>query len=352
LVIVPRLVVKRFYDFSEKLKMKVEKVVFAPEAIIRNGTRYLHLASEKNPVIFVHIDRISSDFGIVLKGHLLFIRNLPLGTQDLTTDKEASAPRFVEEVKKSLEAYQGENIEQNPANLILTGAVSGLEHLSPLIQESLGLPVKRWQYEEGLPSREAAHSAYSDPLVSFYSTAASALHFEELAMDLVPEENKVKRAVEERGAEIVKMGILVMIFLSLICANLLAQLFFGKAQMTQLEHRFDPIRKEAKSLEQEYMKVQTVRTHLASRGKSIETLAELYNLMPQEVALTDVRYDGGEKASLKGTSLSRPSIYALVSGMEASDEFKNVQTKYVSNRQEEGKEYSDFEISASLEEVR
>jgi hypothetical protein len=70
--------------------------------------------------------------------------------------------------------------------------------------------------------------------------------------------------------------------------------------------------------------------------------------MPRDVYLADLRYDD-DKFSIKGTSVSKSSIFALVGGMEGSNLFRNVQTKYVIGRTEEGREFSDFEITALFE---
>lgn len=349
LVIVPRATVKRYFDICEKLNLKIEKVVFAPEAVVRNSTKRSSFMNEAVPTALVHVDSASSDFMVCLKGLLLFIRNIPIGIQELGENQEENASRFVEELKKSLESYQGENIDQNPLTLVVFGALRGLENLEPRIQETLRLSVKFWPYEQGLVTTEEVRASFSDPALSFFGVVAPLLSFEELAMDFIPEENKLKRVLEERGKEIVTTAVLSMICLGLVCMILLTHYLFRTSQIDQLTRRFEPIKKEAQSLEEAYRKIQAIRTHLASRGKAIESLGELYDLTPRDVYLTDIRFDESGKISLKGTSLSRSSIFALVGGMEGSPLYRNVQTKYVMTKTEEGLELSDFEIVALLE---
>ena len=351
LAIVPRAVVKRYLDLVEKLDLKIQRVVFGPEAMARMIPKHVLPETEKAPTIFVHIDKAFSDFMVTLKGALLFIRNIPMGAENLASDKQTAFPRFVGELKNSVDAYESEKIDQKPAVLVLSGGVRGLglEDLETVIGQTLGIPMKIWDYEKVWPTSESAKAAYEDSKISFLGTLAAALCWEELVLEMVPEENKLKRSVEERAREIVKTGILSMIGICLAGAIFLNQLYFRKAQASLLERRYEPIKKEAASLEEDYARIQAIRLQLEARGKSIESLVELYKLLPPDISLTEINFEEGVKFSIKGTSLSRPSIFALVGGIEASSLFRNVQTKYVMGRTEEGKELSDFEIGASFE---
>src|SRR3989338_2508653 len=62
LVIVPRAAVKRYLNFAEQLNFRIEKIVFAPEAVNHSISAHLLLSDRKATGIFVHMDAISSDF--------------------------------------------------------------------------------------------------------------------------------------------------------------------------------------------------------------------------------------------------------------------------------------------------
>ncbi len=348
LVIAPRNLVKRYYDLAEKAKLKTTQICFAPEALVRLLTKRLHWDSEKSPACFVHLDRAGSDFLVILRGLVLFLRNIPIGTRDFALEKEAALARFGDELKKSLEAYQNENVEQKPASVLLAGAVAGIENLETSVQNALGLPVKSWAYDKELLIRKDAWPEGFDGTSSFLSAIAPALLPEELAIDLAPEESKLRKSVEERGKEVVKMGILAIVSLGLVCAVLLSHLYFWKARINLLTGRYGPIKKEAQSLEESYAKTQAIKEYLRGRGKAIGTLAALHDLVFPDIYLNEVKFEE-EKFSVKGTSVSRPTIFEFVTDLEESIYFKNVQTKYIVGRSEEGKEFSDFEITAVLE---
>lgn len=348
LVIVPRHLVKRYYDLVERLKLKTSQICFAAEALGRILTRYLHLDSEKSPVCFIHLDRMSSEFLVFFKGLVLFVRNIPLGVRDFTLEKEGALVRWVEELKKSLEAYQNENVGEKPALAVLSGAVGEIENLETSIQNTLDFPVKRWAYDKEIAIRKDAWPEGWEGGSSFLTAIAPALLSDELTLDLAPEENKLRKTVEARGREVVKTGILSMICLGLICAIFLSHLYFGKARIHLLNQRYEPIRKEVRTLEESYTKTQLIRDYLKGRGKALGTLTDLHELVFPDIYLNEVKYEEG-RFSVKGTSVSRPVIFEFVSSLEESHYFKHVQTKYIVGRTEEGKEFSDFEITALIE---
>ena len=349
LIIAPRTSVTRFYDILGKSSLSLDRIVFAPEAVARSLSKRLHLDAEKLPSCIVRVDAATSDFMIVSKGNLLFVRNLPVGASHFAEDKQNQLIRFLEELKQSFETYRNENIEQDPVTLFLTGAAGGMDNVEQMIEEILKLTVKRLVEGEGLPIHGEAKPSPAEQTVSFLDVISPPLLLEELSLDLTPEENKLKRSLEERTKEIIKAGILSMICFGLICFIFLMELIIRKAEILELKRRYGPIQIEAKTLEDAYVQIQAVRSYLKSRGKSMESLAELYDLIPDDIFLNDIRFEEGEKFSIKGSATSRPSIFAFVGAMEDSKLFRNVQTKYVTGRKEEGKELADFEIVASFE---
>lgn len=350
LVIVPRTQIKRFYDVAEKLKFQIEKIVFAPEAMMRNAVRHLKLDSERLPVGFIHLDRATTEFLVASKGLVLFMRNIPVGAGHFSEDPENTQARLIDELKKSLEAYQSENIDQNPSLLILTGVSRGVPlGLDAVLSEELRAKTKAWSYQEAIPFGQEVKSNLLAQPVSFWASVASVTLFEELSVDLIPEENKLKRSVDERSREVIKTGILAMVCLTLASAVFVSHLYFKKAEIVLLNQRFEPIRKEAKKFAEAYDHIQLIKSHLAMRGRSVESLGELYGAIPKDMYLTEIRYDEGKKFSVKGTAAARGSIFAFVGNLEDSLQFRNVEAKYVSGKTVDGKELSDFEIVAAFE---
>jgi Tfp pilus assembly PilM family ATPase len=349
LIIVPRSVVMRLYELATKLNLRVSKIVFAPEAMVRDVSRRFGLRTEKTPVCLIWVNGANSDFLISRGDSLLFIRNIPVGAQHFSVAKESYSLRFVEELKKSFETYQSENIDQAPTFIGLTGALRHMDDLDQTITDLLHIPVKRFDDLEHLNLHPEIRQKADRQDWSFLHLISSGYFSLDTIADLTPEENKLKKTVEERSKEIVKTGVLAMVFFSLVCTFFISHLYFQTTRIDQLSKRYEPIRKEAKELEEAYAHIQTIKRHFMDRGKALESLTQLYAFIPDKAYFTAVQYDEN-KLSLKGSSYSKPVIFSMVDKMEGSEAFKNVQTKYITARTEDEREVADFEIVASFEE--
>lgn len=348
-IIVPKVAIMRFYALASKLNIRVEKVVFAPEAISRFLWRRLNLTSEKLPICIVHIDSALSEFIVMYRGSVLFVRSIPIGARHFAAAKEGYLTRFVDELKKSMETYQGENIDALPTQVYLSGAIGGLEDLDLMVEDSMHLTIKRISDVDLLAMSSSLKEKCANQNLSLFPITTSAVQVDDLAVDLSPEESKLKRALTERSKEIIRAGILVMLLLGLLCFSFITHLYLKTARIEQLKKRYEPIRKEAQALEDAYIRVRAVKSHLAMRGESLDALVELSSLVSEDLYLTDMKFDSDGKMNIKGSSYSKPSIFSLVDALENSNFFRNVQTKYITGRLEKDQEVSDFEIVASVE---
>ena len=87
----------------------------------------------------------------------------------------------------------------------------------------------------------------------------------------------------------------------------------------------------------------------SGRGQSLESLTQIYDALPSDVRVVGMRYDEGQKFTVRGTSRSMSSVFAFVTNLEKSDKFQNVKAKYVTARVEDGQDVQDFEISMMIE---
>ncbi len=350
LVIVPKDVVVRHLTILEKAGLRVEKVFFPPEGVCSACTKILNSESSDTVHAIVNMDAHFTTFLVIQRGKILFVRGISVGAVNLFEEKEVYNDRFVDELQKSLESYVSDELGPMPSQLVLTGAVAENTELDELFNETLHIPLKHQTYFNYFSTSGAARQTVASlTRVSFFNLIAPLLLFDRMRIDLVSEERKMKIELERRGRQMVKTGVLVMMFLSLVFAGFVSKLYFKKVYLARLEQRYGPVRAEAKELEKIFTKTQVVKEYLAERGDSIATLSELYDTLPPDVRLTDIKYDGGDKFSVRGTSVTMASVFAFVTSMEKSEKFKNVKTKYVTARNEEGKDVADFEITSTIE---
>ena len=350
LVIVTRNVVKRQFEILDKAGIKLDKTLFAPEALAWSASRMLRLETQGLPVNVIHIDESFTDFTIIFRNKVVFIRSIPIGAQHIIDEREKYQMKFAEELKKSLESYQSEDIERMPNMLILTGATEEMGNLSNILNDILHLPVRLVSYSGNASISERALKVISEAKqLSFLNLIAPLLDWQELKVDLIPEEIKLKKSLQERGKDLVKTGIFVLAAFVLIFFILISKIYFKNAYLKNLNTRYQALSLEAQKLDKDFSKISLIRNYLSNRGYSLEVLVELYNLAPLELELNDIRFDIQGKFNIRGTAESMSTVYSFVDNMEKSKYFKAVKIKYTTNRKDGKRDVTDFEIACLLE---
>lgn len=349
LVIVARNVIKRQFEIVEKAGLKLTGVFLAPEGLAGSIFKILKIETESAPIAILHIDEGSTDFSIVFKNKVLFIRSIPIGARSLLDEREKFVLRFIEEIKRSLEAYQAEEIQSYPKTLVLTGAIEELRDVEAILNDNLHLSVKMVPYLGNLMiPDEVLKTAFKTRYSSFLNVMAPLLSLEEMRVNFIPEEIKIKRSLEERGSDLIKIGVFTLTIFILIFFILLSKIYFKNAYLRSLSSKYQRLSQESQKLEEESLRVKTVRDYLSSRGFFLEVLTELHNISPLDLELNDIRFDGQSKFSVKGTSESMSTVFSFVDSMKKSKYFQDVKTKYTTKRKEDLKDLTDFEITALL----
>jgi Tfp pilus assembly protein PilN len=266
------------------------------------------------------------------------------------TGDESLQARFVEEIRRSIESYQSEDIEASPASVIMTGSTENVRHLQDTINNSLRIPTRIVNYRELLPLTEkVAETVKNAKNTSFLNVMSPLLCPYKMNVDLAPDEIKLKKSIEQRGRDIIKTGVFVCAIIFVLCGLLLGKIYFKSVYLSDLKARYKPIKEEAGRLEKLFSKTKTIRDYMSDRGRALEVLAELHSLLPDEVYVKNVKLDEDGSFSIRGSSESTSAVFSFVDSMEKSDWFKNAKTKYTTRRKEDDKDFTDFEVVSTLE---
>jgi Tfp pilus assembly PilM family ATPase len=349
LVIVARSVVKRHYEILDRVGFRLKRAFLVQEGVSLAISKSLRLENENVPVNILHVDENFTDFSILLKNKVIFVRSIPIGALQLRDEKEVYQIKFVDEIKRSLEAYLGGDIEISPHMLILTGAEGAVKEVEGLLNSTMHLPVKTLAYANIFNISELARTAIAKARqTSFLDVIAPLLNYGDMKIDLIPEEARVRRSIEERGKDLIKAGIFVLTIFIMIFFILASKIYFKGIQLSKLGSKYAGINREAEKLEKDMLKVGLVRNYLVSRGYSLEVLTELHALVSEDLELSEIRYDG-DKFSVKGTADTMSAVFAFVDRMEKSKYFKEVKTRYTTKRKDGLRDLTDFEIVALTE---
>lgn len=348
LIIVARNIIKRQFEILAQAGLRLEKVLFAPEGMAWFTARLLKIETESSPISVVHIDEGFTDFTILFKNKPIFIRSIPIGAQHLIGERDKYGIKFTEELKRSLEAYQNESIEKSPNMLVLTGAIEELKYLVAILKGALNLPVKTTPYLNLLISQEALKNAQAAKGVSFLNVLTPLICREEAKINLIPEEIRLKRLLEERGKDLINTGILVLSIFILTFSILMAKVYFKAAYLKKLNTKYQTLEQEAQKFEKDFSRISLLRNYLSKRGYSLAVLTELHNIIPLDLGLNDIKFDEQDKFSIRGTAMAMSTVFSLVDNMEKSKYFRDVKTKYTSRRKDGLRDVTDFEITCFL----
>lgn len=349
LVIIARSVVKRHYEILDRAGFRLKRAFLASEGLALAVSKTLRLETENVPVNILHVDENFTDFSIVFKNKVIFIRSIPIGTFQLKNEKEVYQIKFVDEIKRSLEAYLGGDIEISPHMLVLTGAEGELKEIESLLNSAMHFPIKVLPYATIFNISELARGAMAKARqTSFFDIIAPILNYQDMKIDLIPEEARVRRSIEERGKDLIKTGIFILTLLIVIFFILASKIFFKGAQLNNLDSKYATINQEAKRLEKDLVKIGLVKNYLTNRGYSLEVLTELHTLVSEDIELSEIRYDV-DKITVKGSAEAMSSVFSFVDRLEKSKYFKEVKTRYTTKRKDGLKDFTDFEIIALTE---
>lgn len=352
LVIAPRDIIVRHTRIVEKAGLRLEKVFFPSEGMSQACQMIMGGEAKDAPIAIVHMDTALTNFMVVQRSSLLFVRSIPIGAFHLLEEKEVYRDRFVDELSKSIESYTADEAGPNPGTLILTGVVAEMTDLDYLFSGTLSIPIRHQTYfNYFVISDEAKSAAASSRNVSFFNVIAPLLLYDKMRIDLITEERKLKIEIERKGRQAVRTAVSVMMILLLGFVLLASRVSFRTAYLKSITDRYQPFRDDAKEIEKIFEKTQAVKNYLLKRGYSLEVLAGLYDALPPDVRLLSVRYEDGERFSIKGTSTTMSSVFTLITNLEKSKSrlFANVKTKYVTSRTEAGVDLADFEVVSDIQ---
>lgn len=351
LIIVTLSVIRRQIDILERAGLRIERVFFAPEVITRFTANALKTGQADTVRTFIHVDAHFTDFINVCKGEVIFVRSIPIGKQHLSGEQDRYQMRFVDEVKKSLETYQSEDIGSMPEEIVLTGSLREGSGLQDLLGKMLYLPVKFFPYLAHTPiSSEELKKSLSAGQDSFLDVIAPLINPAQTHINLIPEEIKLRKKFEEKSKDLVTAGVYIMTVLAMLCLMLISEIFFKASYLNNLKTTYDPVIQASKRLEKDFSQTRLIKRQLKDRPIAIEVLAELYDLIPTDIQLSGIKFSLQGRFSIEGNSRTMGTVFSFIGDMEESGYFKSVESKRTTKRKEGAEEIVDFEIICTLEE--
>ncbi len=356
LIIVNRQLADRYWRIFEPLGIPI-KISIASEFL---GLTFFDLAKKEGDsgiVSGIHISEDASDF-IVMEGHqMIFVRSLPIGAEHFRADRQLSASEFINELNKSLGAYQDQEAGKPIEQLVITGVLDDSEWLKELVQTSCpalqqaNASINIMDYRSYFQMADGAFKQIGlDAQISYFEPMASLVHAEQTKIDLLPRDAKMKMDVREQSKDILSLGISIMTIFLMTSLFLATKTYFKTAKLQKLENSYHGTFDEARVLDRISTKNRVVRKILKNRGRGLHVFDSVGSLLGDSVYLSNFSYDDGKKITLTGTAESMSQVYTLVTRLQESNYFENVTTKETKTKSEGKIEVTDFVLEGTLAE--
>lgn len=353
LVMINRKAAERLYFIADSARVGIGRLLASPEALARCYATFEESQRTGASLCGVMIGNDHSDFTIVENQQIVFSRSLAKGHTHLDAGE---VEEMGKEILNSLSSYHDQGIGAKVQYLALSGFSQPkklAEWLEARFQSesSSAMQVKMIRYDRlfNIAAPLQKKIAEDARTVCFDLLCAQAFR-DDIKMDFVPQEIKMKKKVREGGREMITSGILVMVCMMLLCFFLALKVYIKTDVLDQLDNLSAEHEGQAQLLEKASNKSRLVWTLLKNRGKSIYVFDRVTSLIDKQTYLTSFKYDQEGNVTLVGTATSMSAVFAFVTELEESNYFSSVKTKSTKSRRVGQNDVADFEIECTFEE--
>lgn len=350
LVIVHRDVVKERISILERSGLDVDKVLFVPEAQARFYARALNLKRDAPACGIIDFSLNATNFIVISKASLLFVRSIPIGIKSLVQGADAPA-KLQEEIKKSMDAFMQEDGNEAPVSYVVTTSQDAVNAVLPVLKEGLKIEFQVKAFSNFIKGPSGVvkklQSDYGDD--SFLDVIAPLSSAAKSEINLMPDEMVLKKTVDRQSKEAIKTGIAAVIIMVLVIAMIMSNLYFKDTFLNKkLREQFAPQKAQVQKLEEQMNKAKLVRGYIQGRMVSLDVIHELYTITPHSIYLNNIVMDEDGTITIDGISDSMSQVFSYVKSLDDSTMFKEAKTKSTSTKKDNGKDVAAFEIEFKL----
>ncbi len=351
LVIANKSTLKKQIDAFEKVGVKIKKILFAPEGMANFYSQVVSVTDSSKVTGIIDIGNYSTEFVISLNGKALSTRNIAVGKAQLSMEGQGAKDRLVDELKKTVDSYQSEDIEQVPSSYVLTTDDMNTKEIQEALKLKLGWDARIAPYIDAIKTTSDVTKKLTTDFSanSFLDIISSTLGVGSLQVDLIPEEFELKKTIEDQGKEVFKLFALGFICLVLFACMIYIRVYFHDVALNNLKKKYKGTHEQVVSLENQSMNAMVLENFLGTRMVSLDVINELYRNIPREIYLTSISLNEDSTIKVQGISDVPSLVYDLVVTLKDSALFKSVDITSTSSKKDRGKDVSVFDMVLKLQ---
>lgn len=292
----------------------------APESI-RLETESLYLYLLRNNMI--NRDKISMIINMQKDyAEIMILDNMkPVFSRGLN-----SMEKWLDEVKLSIASFKrGGNNKEIEELVIAHGPDLGIENIKSGVKEFLSIPINFCEYIQNLSGIDTS-----------------------LEINLLPKEHMDRNFIRENIRQALVTYFLLFVNIAILASFFIFKICEKNNAAMIVAAKTDEIQKAAERLNIFFKKTEILK-HREEKGKSIvNALKDCYELMPRDIFIKGLDYDGGDILYCKGMTRHMPGVFNVVNIFEKSEYFKKAEIKYAARKEIENQEFMDFSIACFM----
>ena len=352
LVIVHQDVVRSSLKTLEKVGIKTEKISLSSEGLF---SWYKVACKEEvadQPYALIDVDYDKSDFIVVLKGKVIYYRNISIGFFQSIDMMEKWYAKFIEEINHSIYAYHNEMINEEITKIVITGAKMLATSLNKdSLKAVVGLPVDIVSQTENISLTDRCLKEYDDITkdVSLSCLFGLALNQDEAKINLIPQQLQIERGVREKGRDLYFFGIYLAFILAITSSIFLGRLYKKEQYLRELKQQVSKVQHKVSRISAMVDETEGIKMRSNTKNLMLNFIFEKHKVVPPDIYLTSIRFNGKDRLTIRGASPVMSAIFNFVNVLEESKYFQDVKPKFVTTHSVKGKELTEFEIICPLD---
>lgn len=341
--------IKHHIEVLQAAGIEVASIEVAFDGVAR-GLSQSGLTADRDVTGAVLVDAEHSDLIVMCKGKPFFVRSIGIGLKQL--EHAANQRELAAEIHKSIEAFQSSEPNRTVKKILLVGpGTPEVTKLGIEVKGSCGIPTETARAADHIASAPSARKSESEMYDSPIDAVLYAAATPAPSMDFIPDDLRTRRNFRQRASQIFTAGTLVMVIAALFLGVFVANYYLKTSYIGALDKNFASKNQEAERLIKLSEQNRLIRQFTAEKGSTLRALTELEALLPREMYLNELSLDAEGKLVLKGTSELMSRVFSFVTEFENHPHFKGVKNDYAKSRKVDGKDMTDFGLSANLEEA-
>ena len=342
LVLAQKKLIDKYIAIFRHAGINIEKIALSSEGILYWYTR---LGKEDSaPVAIIDVDRHHTHIQIIKDKNLFFTRSISF---DAALGEQGRSA-LLREIRLSFDSYNKERNE-DVTHIIVSGSEDYTRGMAGYLASNITLPCEDIAQLGGLkPAKTAEQSLNKLKGASYTALLGLALSRENIEINLIPHDILEKKMEQTSRRELFKSAVLLLCIFAAFFGIMEKKMLEKKFYLARLEDKISKIEPEVARLSKVKESTELINSQLMFEGSSIDTIRELYKILPKDISLTLFEFDDKDRILLRGTAKELSSVFNLLPTLEKSPYFENAKINYATKRTFKHTEFADFEIVCQM----